>query len=100
MLYIRSKSIFGEESVRYLMSVLNFLSRNEIMMNEQLIFCLVLPTNFSFVTLLVIGQCYYGPFKEAQRRENIDLSMRKIFSIGLPFDTDPYQRCGEKSSRS
>ena len=37
--------------------------------------------------------------KEAQRRENVDLSMIKIFSVGLPLDTDPCQRCGEKSSR-
>ena len=103
MLYIFFKSIFGQESVRYLMSELNFPSRNEIIMNEQLAdFCLLLQTNFSFVTLLAIGQFRYGPFlvKEAQRRENVDLSMRKIFSIGLPLDTDPYQRCGEKSSRS
>ena len=38
MLYICLKSIFGQESVRYLMSVLNFPFRNEIIMNEQLIF--------------------------------------------------------------
>ena len=41
----------------------------------------------------MIGQFHYGPYlvKEAQRRENVDLSMRKIFSVGLPLDTDPYQ---------
>ena len=46
----------------------------------------------------MIGQFHNGPYlvMEAQRRENIDLSMRKIFSIVLPFDTDLYQKCGEK----
>ena len=101
MLYICLKSIFGQESLRYLMSVRNFHSRNEIIMND-IDFCILLQTNFSFVTLLVIGQFHYCPYlvTEAQRRENVDLSMRKIFSIGLPLDTDSYQRCGEKSSRS
>ena len=50
------------------------------------------------VTLLVIGELHYGPYlvMEALRRENVDLSMRKIFFLGLPLDTDPYQRCGKK----
>ena len=60
-------------------------------------FCLLVLLNFSFVTLLLIGQFHSGPYliMEALRGENIDSSMRKIFSIGLPFDPDPYQRCGE-----
>ena len=84
------------------MAVLNFLSHNEIIMTEQLIFVYYCRRISKFVTLLVIGQFHYGPYlvMQAQRRENIDLSTRKIFSIWLPLDTDPYQRCGKKSSRS
>ena len=102
MLYIRVKSTFGQEFVRYLMSVLNFSlsQRNNYKWTAD--FCLQLQTNFSFVRLLVIGQFHYGPYlvMGAQRRENIDLSIRKIFPIGLPLDADPYLRCGEKSFRS